>query len=165
MPYADPEKKKEYSRQWWANNKAHTQAYRIRTRAKRSESHRVWRLENKEQRNADMRKWREDPQNRLSSYMRSRVSNALRGRAKSAKTLSLIGCSWDHLRAWLEFWMRPGMTWENYGEWEVDHKIPCASFDLSKEEEQRKCFNYRNLQPLWMADNRRKKDSLNYVVQ
>lgn len=163
MPYANPEKKKEYMRQWWAKNKAHTQAYRIRTRAQRSESHNIWRLKNKEQRNASMRKWRENPQNRLSSCIRSRISNVLQGRTKSAETLSLIGCSWDHLRAWLEFWMRPGMTWENYGDWEVDHKIPCASFDLTKEEEQRKCFNYQNLQPLWMADNRRKKDSLNYV--
>lgn len=164
MPYANPEDRKKQNRIWRAENAEHLKAYKIANKDRDRESHRVWRLENKEQRNADMRKWRENPQNKLSSCVRSRISNVLNGRVKVAGTLSLIGRSWEHLKAWLEFWMQPGMTWENYGEWEVDHKIPCASFDLTKEEEQRKCFNYRNLQPLWMADNRRKNDSLNYVV-
>ncbi len=43
------------------------------------------------------------------------------------------------------------MNWENYGKfgWHIDHIIPCDSFDLTKEEEQRRCFHYSNLQPLW----------------
>jgi len=45
------------------------------------------------------------------------------------------------------------MSWDNYGEWHVDHKRPCASFDLSKLKEQRVCFHYMNLQPLWAAEN------------
>ena len=49
------------------------------------------------------------------------------------------------------------MAWDNYGtgqngkgtqEWQIDHIKPCASFDLSKESEQKKCFHYTNLQPL-----------------
>ncbi|GAF80419.1 unnamed protein product, partial [marine sediment metagenome] len=36
------------------------------------------------------------------------------------------------------------------------HINPCAKFDLSKPEEQQKCFNYKNLQPLWAKDNIRK---------
>ena len=50
------------------------------------------------------------------------------------------------------------MTWENHTPtgWHVDHIIPCAAFDLSKPEEQRKCFHYTNLQPLWAIDNIRK---------
>lgn len=48
------------------------------------------------------------------------------------------------------------MTWQNYGQWHVDHIRPCASFDLSKPEEQRACFHYANLQPLWGEENLRK---------
>ena len=49
-----------------------------------------------------------------------------------------------------------GMNWNNYGKWQLDHIIPCCKFDLTKEEEIYKCFNYNNLQPLWKEDNLRK---------
>ena len=45
------------------------------------------------------------------------------------------------------------MTWENYGEWHIDHRKPCASFDLTKEEEQKMCFHFTNLQPMWASMN------------
>ena len=46
------------------------------------------------------------------------------------------------------------MTKENYGNiWVVDHIIPCAAFNLLKTQEQRRCFNYRNLQPLYKKEN------------
>ncbi len=37
--------------------------------------------------------------------------------------------------------------------WHIDHRVPCAKFDLTKKEEQEKCFHYTNLQPLWAKDN------------
>ena len=50
------------------------------------------------------------------------------------------------------------MTWELFmlGKIHVDHKKPCASFDLSQEKAQRECFHYTNLQPLWAKDNLKK---------
>ena len=45
------------------------------------------------------------------------------------------------------------MSWDNYGEWHIDHIVPCASFDLSKKSEQKKCFHYTNLQLPWARDN------------
>jgi hypothetical protein len=48
------------------------------------------------------------------------------------------------------------MTWENYGQWHVDHHIPLAEFDLREPEQQKQAFNYTNLRPLWAADNHRK---------
>ena len=50
------------------------------------------------------------------------------------------------------------MSWDNHGYdgWHVDHIRPCASFDLTDEEQVRKCFHYTNLQPLWAKDNLRK---------
>jgi hypothetical protein len=48
------------------------------------------------------------------------------------------------------------MTWENFGKWEIDHKVACWRFDLNDPTQQWVCFHYTNLQPLWFADNRQK---------
>ena len=68
----------------------------------------------------------------------------------------LTGCTIPYLRGYLEGKFKEGMTWENYGSWHVDHIKPCASFDLTKKEEQEKCFHYTNLQPLWALENIKK---------
>ena len=52
------------------------------------------------------------------------------------------------------------MSWDNYGDWHIDHIIPCAAFDLTDIEQQKKCFNYKNLQPLWAEENLKKLDFL-----
>ena len=61
--------------------------------------------------------------------------------------------------------IKEGMTWDNYGRgtnnWSIDHIIPCSNFDLTKIEEQQKCFHYTNLQPLCSFTNRvLKKDKI-----
>jgi hypothetical protein len=44
--------------------------------------------------------------------------------------------------------------------WHVDHIIPCSSFDLTDSEQQKKCFHYTNLQPLWAIDNLKKSNKI-----
>jgi len=95
---------------------------------------------------------------RLKNCLRSRLTAAVAG--KSASTMELVGCSIDKLKQHLESKFTEGMSWDNYGDWHVDHIKPCASFDLSDPEQQRLCFNYKNLQPLWAADNLSKADSI-----
>jgi DNA/RNA endonuclease G (NUC1) len=90
---------------------------------------------------------------RIKQALRRRINHALRGTSKSAPTFTLLGCPIDIFRAHLEKQFKPGMSWSNYGKWHIDHIRPCASFDLSKQEEQKKCFHYTNLQPLWALDN------------
>jgi len=84
-----------------------------------------------------------------------RIYHALKGTTKkSARTEALLGCSFFDFRRHMQAKFTDGMTWENYGQgWHADHIIPCAAFDLSKPEDQRKCFHYTNLQPLWGPDN------------
>ena len=92
---------------------------------------------------------------KLKAALRARVRAAVTrgGGEKSRKTMQLVGCSVAHLRQHLEAQFTEGMTWDNHGEWHIDHIKPCASFDLTDAEQQRECFNYTNLQPLWAKDN------------
>ena len=66
-------------------------------------------------------------------------------------SFELVGCSIQFVRDYLESKFTKGMTWENYGVrgWHIDHIRPCSSFDLSDREQQKMCFHYTNLQPLW----------------
>ena len=88
--------------------------------------------------------------------LRRRLHSAITRGYKSAKTLELLGCSIKYLKQYLEKQFKKGMNWRNYkiDGWHVDHIIPCNSFDLTNPEEQRRCFNYTNLQPLWAKENR-----------
>jgi endogenous inhibitor of DNA gyrase (YacG/DUF329 family) len=95
---------------------------------------------------------------RLRTYLGNRIRATLKRNPKLSTTIKLVGCSIKKLRKHLEKQFTKGMSWSNYGKWHVDHIIPCASFDLSKPNEQHKCFNYKNLQPLWAKENLEKHD-------
>lgn len=97
--------------------------------------------------------WRAIPQNRIACSLRIRVRQALKKLPKLAKTEELLGCSFEFLKEYLTKLFLPSMTWDNYGEWHIDHIKPCASFDMIDPNQQRECFHYTNLQPLWAKDN------------
>ena len=127
---------------------------------------RDWKDANREYHNAQsvaytLKRVKEDPEYRLLFALRRRLSKAVAksGAVKSARTMELIGCSVDYLMAYLEVQFTDGMTWDNHGEWHIDHIRPCASFDLTDPAQQRECFHYSNLQPLWAADNLAKSDN------
>tara|TARA_B100000686_G_C16444298_1_gene788606 strand:+ start:141 stop:449 length:309 start_codon:yes stop_codon:yes gene_type:complete len=77
---------------------------------------------------------------------------------KKDKTCNLIGCSIYQLECHIEKKFEEYMNWSNYGNWHIDHIIPCNAFDLNNEFEKRACFHYTNLQPLWASDNIKKGD-------
>jgi hypothetical protein len=121
---------------------------------------------NKEKHNAYSVKWSRENRRRnhvatLECRIRSRIGSALRAHLngtarRAASTMILIGCTMPELAAHLEAQFLPGMTWQDRGRWHIDHIRPCASFDLTDPEQQRECFHFTNLQPLWAADNLRK---------
>jgi hypothetical protein len=99
-----------------------------------------------------------DIEYRLLIMLRTRIRNAVKYGFKSTRTKELLGCSVKKFKKYLESKFRKGMSWENYGlhGWHIDHIIPCYYFDLTKPEEQKVCFNYKNMQPLWAKENRKK---------
>lgn len=103
-----------------------------------------------------------DPQTAMLSKIRNRINTALRRYfhrpGKSDTTIQLLGCNFTQLKTHLSNQFSSGMSWENYNRtgWHIDHKRPCASFDLTVPAQQRECFHYTNLQPLWAVDNLRK---------
>jgi len=95
---------------------------------------------------------------KIACNLRRRINHILKDNFKSESTLKLLGCSIEKFKRHLVKKFTKDMSFSNYGKWHIDHIKPCASFDLSKPSEQCKCFNYKNLQPLWAQDNLSKGD-------
>lgn len=147
---------------WRRKNKNKTQLVERRWREKNSSqvlrTCRKWRKKNRHRINAIKRDWWARGASvtyRIGKNIRKRIWAALRGIAKTAATQTLLGCSVSFLKRHIENQFQPGMTWENYSYlgWHIDHIKPCAKFDLTDPAQQRECFHYTNLQPLWATDN------------
>ena len=111
---------------------------------------------NKWFRNYNKKRLSEDVTYRLAKNLRSRINNIIRGRLKSGSALRDLGCSVEFLIKHLESQFEPGMSWDNYGQWHIDHIKPLASFNLEIREEFLEACHYTNLQPLWAEDNLKK---------
>ena len=101
-----------------------------------------------------------DPSGYLKNIMRScvyqvlkasslRCADALKEHNGRAHTIDYVGCTVAKVRQHLEARCVDDTEWANQGQWHVDHIRPCASFNLTQEEEPRKSFHFNNQQPLW----------------
>jgi hypothetical protein len=146
---------KDCERLRYVKNKDKIKEQNLKRKDQRSENFSKWSKANREKRNEYQRIRRQQPEHAIRNNLASRMSQAVSRGFKSAKTESLIGCSFNELKSYLEKQFTEGMNWENYGlhGWHVDHIRPCCSFDLTDPEQQRECFHYTNLQPLWAEDN------------
>lgn len=98
---------------------------------------------------------RSTPAHRVRNSFRARFWAAIKGRRKS-RVFSECGYTLAELVAHLESRFHDGMSWDNYGEWHIDHVKPCALFDHSNKGQIVKCWDLSNLQPLWASDNVKK---------
>lgn len=127
-----------------------------------SQKQKYYKNRNKEARKRSVLKYYQisvqKPAFRILQSLRSRLYKAVKSQGSTHKlhTLDILGCSIETLKKHLESLWFIGMSWENYGQWHIDHIKPCSSFDLINPEEQKKCFNYTNLQPLWKKNNLKK---------
>ena len=112
-----------------------------------------------------------DPTIKLTSYLRNRTRQAFKAQnlRKNNKSIELLECSQQFLKDWIEFQLYGDMTLENYGKlWHMDHCLPVSSFDLFNEDEMRRCFNWKNLRPMYSKDNIEKGNKINirlYLLQ
>lgn len=139
----NPEKSKEHASIYWSR----------------------WAKANPEKVKDAERKYQAKPENKVVRNLRRRVRAIIKGRGYSATAIIKgIGCTRSELIAHIESQFEPGMTWDNYGHWHIDHIVPLASgkcdcFDTTVANLSR-LNHYTNLQPLWAEDNIRKSDVL-----
>ena len=168
--YKTSEKQREQSNVYYAANRERVLAYYKELSEEQKERRlartRAWRARNKVRKAAYDQKWREEnrsrwlelqreggrkPERKMVSNLRRRLREFIR--VKKGKSSDFFGCTPAFLRNHVEQQFERGMSWENYGDWHVDHIRPCASFDLSNLDERRACFHWSNLRPLWAEDN------------
>lgn len=101
----------------------------------------------------EKRKYHSDINYRLARLLRKRMNELVSSDSKTDSSLKLLGCSMEYFKYYIESKFEKGMTWDNYGKWHIDHIKACANHVLSDPEEQRRCFSYKNMQPLWAKDN------------
>jgi hypothetical protein len=89
----------------------------------------------------------------LACILRVRLANAIKRGTKSGSAVRDLGCSITEFKTYMEKLFWPGMSWENRGQWQIDHIIPISSFDLTDREQFLRACHYTNLQPLWAKDN------------
>lgn len=133
---------KQKKRRYYANNKDKWVQRREARRDEIREYNRVWQAH----------KYHNDPIFRLKAVLRSRLQNISNGRHAGSAVRDL-GCSVEQLKRWIEQQFQYGMTWDNYGQWHIDHIVPLSSFDLTQNPKVKKACHWFNLQPLWAQDN------------
>lgn len=145
----------EYSKQWYKQNtdrhKTLSKTYFDNNKDKIAENIRNRR--------------RTDINFRIQCNLSRRMHHALKGHTKSKSTIELLGCSIEEFKTHIEQQFKEGMSWDNYGnkktDWSLDHILPCSKFNLTNEQEQRDCCNYKNLQPMWHIENIKKSNKVN----
>jgi len=147
---ANPEYSIKYARKWRADNPEC-----------KAEQDRKWRANNLERAAETKSKYTKkrmatDPNFRMVVKLRKRIGNAIKRGQKAGSAVADLGCSIPEFRAYLETMFQSGMTWENHGEWHIDHIIPLISFDLTDREQFLRAAHFSNQQPLWAKQNLKK---------
>jgi len=104
-----------------------------------------------------------DPCFLINQRLRARLSKVLASKKATRQSAfyDLIGCSINEFKRHIEKQFVDNMSWE-LKNFELDHIIPCAFFDLTDVCEQKKCFHYSNFQPLTHDANNAKRD---YILE
>ena len=97
------------------------------------------------------KKLKEDPIFRIKKNIRNRIIKFMKGKHLSQRTFNIIGLNYNEFKSYIENQFTEGMSWENYGKWDIDHIIPLYTTKI--EEEIIKLNHYTNLRPYWHNEN------------
>jgi hypothetical protein len=108
----------------------------------------------------DKRKQRllRDVNHRIARNLRCRLWCALNKSKDNFSAVKDLGCSIEELKNHLASMFKDGMSWENYGAWQIDHIVPLSNFDLTCHDQLLKACHYTNLQPMWSSENASKRN-------
>jgi len=99
------------------------------------------------------KKYHEDELFRVKELLRRQLHYWCKriGSSKTGRTEELLGYTAEELKARIESLFKEGMTWDNQGEWHIDHRIPQSYF--TSVNQIRECFALDNLKPEWAEWN------------
>ncbi len=106
------------------------------------------------------------PEGRLNSRMQCAVRRGLLNGKEGRSWKALVEFSAEDLRRHLERQFLKGMSWDNFGDWHIDHRRPLSSFRFNKPEDPdfKAAWALTNLQPLWALDNIRKHNRMTFLL-
>lgn len=148
------EKILEYFSEWQKENREHLNEYHQKWREKNIDRHREYK------RNYEKHRKDTDPLYKLINNFRTAIYQVLKENyvQKNGHYFDILKYTPEELINHLEKQFKDGMTWDNYGDWHVDHIIPISVHNIVEigDEEFMKCWSLENLQPLWGEENIRK---------
>ena len=130
-----------------------------------------WKENNRERWRANKRRQEKNRRmtviGKLQNSIHCGVYGQLKKNKKGQRAFDLLGYSPDVLKRHLEKQFIDGMTWDNYGEWHIDHIIPQSAFYITSAEDIdfKRCWALNNLRPLWASDNIKKHSKLDRPFQ
>ena len=77
---------------------------------------------------------------------------------KTNTSENILGCTIENFRLHIQSLFTDRMSFDNYGDWELDHIIPISSAKTLEDIE--KLCHYTNYQPLWAEDNLKKSNKI-----
>lgn len=153
---ANSSKIKERSNKWYTENKE-----------RHLERMRQYYKDNYEKIKTTQKKWDDLNRDKIREYFRMKYNNDINHRikqtingrlrscvkAKKHSSFSYLGCDIIFFKKWIEYQFNDSMSWDNIGKWHFDHVVPCASYDLTKEDQIRECYHWSNIRPLESSEN------------
>jgi hypothetical protein len=103
-----------------------------------------------------------NPQAKLHHNMRTRMTKILRNQRSNYSSRKLLGCDTQMFQDWLEFQFQfnPGYTLDNYGSmWHMDHCVPCSKFNITLDNDIKRCFHWSNIKPMDPEKNNEKNNT------